>query len=152
VRRAVHAASGDERAVHRLPKALAHEQDLYFVAADPQRDLSILDAFRRGPWGWLDRRSLTRTGRLQLEGWAASLDDGSVDHVAIEVGDHTFRCATGIPRPDVAAAFADARLAGAGWKFESDIGSMTSARISVSAYTSRGESALLYAGDVRAQQ
>lgn len=152
VRRAVHAASGDQRPLWRLPKALAHEQDVYVVAADPQRDLSALGAFRRGPWGWLDRRRLSRAGRLVLEGWAASLDDAAVESVEIEVDGRSCRCPTGIARPDVSAAFADARLANAGWRFECDIGSAQAARIAVSARTRQGETALLYVGTLRADE
>ena len=152
VRRALHAASGDQRPLWRLPKALAHEQDVYVVAADPQRDLSALGAFRRGPWGWLDRRHLSRTGALMLEGWAASLDDAEVESVEIEVDGRSYRCETGIARPDVSAAFADARLAHAGWRFQCEIGAAQAARIAVSARTRQGETALLYVGTLQADE
>ncbi|GAA0708871.1 class I SAM-dependent methyltransferase [Dokdonella soli] len=149
VRRALHAATHDARPLHRLPRALANEQDLYVVAADPQRDLSTLAAFRRGPWGWLDRRSLSDSGQLALQGWAASLDDGAVECVEIDIDGRIHRCATGISRPDVAAAFADARLVDAGWEFRHTLDADTRAvRIAVSACAGHGESALLYVGTV----
>ena len=96
VRRALRIATGDERPLRRLPRALANEQDLYIVAADPQRDLSGLAAFRRGPWGWLDRRDLSRSGELRLQVWAASLDDGTVTSVEIDIDGRMLRCVTGI--------------------------------------------------------
>jgi SAM-dependent methyltransferase len=111
VTRAMHAATGDQRATYRLPRALANEQDLYVVAAEPDRDLSALDGFRRGPWGWLDQISLSESRELHLQGWAASLDDGEIDHVEIEIDGATNRIQTGIARPDVAAAFNDERMA-----------------------------------------
>jgi SAM-dependent methyltransferase len=150
VRRAVQLATGDARPLHRLPRALANEQDLYVVAADPRRDLSILGGFRRGPWGWLDRRTLSPPGRLTLEGWAASLDDGAIEGVEIHIDDARYDAPTGIARPDVAEAFDDARLGQSGWRFECDLDAGTSeAFVVVSALTSRGERALVYAGGVR---
>ena len=149
VRGALHEATGDARPCRRLRKALANEQDLYVVAADPRRDLSALDEFRRGPWGWVDVRRLS-AGGLHLEGWAASLDDGPVERVDIEVDGVTHACRTTIPRPDVAAAFGDRRLVHAGWAFRCDPGPAThAARVTVSARTARGEKALLYTGDIR---
>ena len=149
VRRALRIATGDERPLRRLPRALANEQDLYVVAADLQRDLSGLAAFRRGPWGWLDRRDLSRSGELRLQGWAASLDDGTVESVEIDIDGRVHRCVTGIARPDVSTAFADARLAHAGWELRCALDAgVRAVRIAVSARTTRGESALLYVGIV----
>jgi SAM-dependent methyltransferase len=150
VRAALRAATGDERPYWRLPKALANEQDLYIVAADPHRDLSVLRGFRRGPWGWVDVRGLS-DGVLHLQGWAASLDDGDVECVEIEVDGAPHRCTTGIARPDVAAAFGDDRLAHSGWEFRCSLGGdAREARIAVGARSARGETALLYTGGIRA--
>ena len=150
VRNALEAATGDERPHWRLRKALANEQDLYVVAADPRRDLSALREFRRGPWGWVDVRELSDDGVLHLQGWAASLDDGAVECVEIEVDGSPYRCTTSITRPDVAAAFGDDRLAHSGWEFRRDLGRDACAvHIAVSARSARGETALLYAGDIR---
>ncbi len=150
VQRAVHAATGDRRTVRRLPRALANEQDLYVVAASAERDLSPLAGFRRGPWGWVDRCSLSRSGGLRLQGWAASLDDGAIGHVEIDVDGRIHRCTTGIERPDVAAAFGDARLGDAGWELftQLDAGARP-VPVAVSAQTPQGEHALLYVGTVR---
>lgn len=148
VRGALHAATRDDQPYVRLPRALANEQDLYVVAADPRRDLAPLRAFRRGAWGWVDVRSLSGDGSLSLQGWAASLDDGSVEEVEIEVDGVRYACRTSVERPDVAAAFGDDRLARSGWSFRCDL-DVRSARVAVSARTARGEGALLYAGAIR---
>lgn len=149
VQRAAAVAAGVAPALHRLPKALANEQDVYVLAKDPRRDLSALSGFRRGPWGWVDQREVSASGTLQLQGWAASLDDGEIDHVRIDVGGRTFRCTTGIERPDVAAAFGDARLRRAGWRFAHELAAgERTADIAVAAHSKRGEVALLYVGVV----
>jgi SAM-dependent methyltransferase len=150
VRDAVRRAAGDDRACVRLPRALANEQDLYVVGGSRERDLGALASFRRGPWGWVDIRSL-ESGELRLEGWAASLDDGAVDRVEIAIDGARETCRTSIERPDVAAAFGDARLSNAGWALRRGVGAEArSVRLTVSARTARGETALLYAGDIRA--
>jgi len=150
VRAAVRRATGDERACVRLPRALANEQDLYVVGGSRERTLDALASFRRGPWGWVDIRKIAG-GALDLEGWAASLDDGTVDRVEIEIDGVRTTCRPSIARPDVAAAFGDARLGGAGWSLRHALhANARSARVAVSARTARGEAALLYAGDVRA--
>ena len=150
VRDAVRRAAGDDRACVRLPRALANEQDLYVVGGSRERDFPALAEFRRGPWGWVDIRSLAN-GELHLEGWAASLDDGAVDRVEIEMDGLRETIRTSIARPDVAAAFGDARLANAGWSLRRRVdANARSVRVHVGARTARGEAALLYAGDIRA--
>ncbi len=149
VRAAARRAAGDDRACVRLPRALANEQDLYVIGGSRERKLDALSAFRRGPWGWVDIRRIG-DGELYLEGWAASLDDGAVDRVEIEIDGARVTCRTSIARPDVAAAFGDARLAHSGWSLRHAFdANARSARVAVSAYTARGEAALLYVGDVR---
>ena len=148
VRHALQRATGDDRPCVRLRKALANEQDLYVVAADPSRDLDALQTFRRGPWGWVDIRRISN-GQIDLQGWAASLDDGLGRARRDRARWRRAPCRTTIPRPDVVAAFGDRRLACAGWEFRRELGAgARSARISVSAVTARGERALLYVGDV----
>ena len=150
VRNALRPCAGDARPYVRLPRALANEQDLYVVAGDAGRDLAPMRALRRGAWGWVDVRHLTRDGSLQLQGWAASLDDGAVDEVEIDVDGVRSACRTTVERPDVAAAFGDDRLARSGWDFRCELGVGTrEARVVVSARTARGEGALLYAGSIR---
>jgi SAM-dependent methyltransferase len=143
-------ATNDDRSCVRLRRALANEQDLYLVGGSRERPLEALAGFRRGPWGWVDIRRIDH-GELHLEGWAASLDDGACDRVEIEIDGARATCRTSIARPDVAAAFDDARLASAGWSMRYPLhANARSARVAVSARTARGEGALLYAGDVRA--
>jgi SAM-dependent methyltransferase len=149
VREALRAAAGDARPCVRLPRALANEQDLYVVAGDAGRDPAPLRAFRRGPWGWLDVRQLASDGSLDLQGWAASLDDGAVEAVEIEVDGALHAVRPTIARPDVGAAFGDARLAESGWAFRGEAGGARRVRVVVSARTARGERALLYAGEIR---
>jgi SAM-dependent methyltransferase len=146
VRDALRAAARDARPYVRLPRALANEQDLYVVAGDAGRDLAPFHAFRRGPWGWVDLRRISGDGVLDLEGWAASLDDGALDAVDVEIDGVRHVCRTSIERPDVAAAFGDERLLRSGWRFRSD--RAPDARVVVSARSARGEGALLYAGTV----
>jgi SAM-dependent methyltransferase len=148
VRDALRTATRDAREYVRLPRALANEQDLYVVGGDACRDLAPLCAFRRGPWGWVDVRELSDDGTLQLQGWAASLDDGGIDAVDIEVGDRSHRVRTSIARPDVSAAFGDARLEASGWSLLCENMGARAVRAVVSARTVRGERALLYAGDI----
>lgn len=108
---------GADRPWFRLPRGLAHEQDLYVVAAHAGRDLSALAGFRRGPWGWADERRLDDSGDLHLHGWAASLDDGALPVVEVTVDDVVHRVPTGLPREDVATVLGDPRLARSGWEF-----------------------------------
>jgi SAM-dependent methyltransferase len=147
VTRAVHAATGDQRTPYRLPRALANEQDIYVVAADPYRNLSVLGGFRRGPWGWLDQASVSESGQLHLQGWAASLDDGEIDHVEIEFDGATNKIQTGIARPDVVAAFDDKRMARAGWEFRCNLDQRVApGKLAISAHSKGGETALIHLG------
>jgi trans-aconitate methyltransferase len=150
VRDALSASTMGPRVCRRLPRALANEQDVYVVGGIG-RGLATLDHFRRGPWGWVDIRTL-HDGELRLEGWAASLDDGAIDCVEIEIDGTRRECAASIERPDVAAAFGDDRLAHSGWSLRETLdASARRARVTVSARTARGENALLYAGDIAAR-
>lgn len=135
----------------RLPRALANEQDLYVVASRPGRDLAPLATLRRGPWGWVDIRRLGMDGRLDLQGWAASLDDGEVAAVRIGIDGQWTTLRPSIARPDVAAAFADPRMASAGWRFELTLPTATAAiEVEVEALSARDERALLFAGTLTA--
>jgi SAM-dependent methyltransferase len=144
---AIGRACGPGHRYFRLPRALAHEQDLYVVAADPARDLSALAGFRRGPWGWADERSLSDAGELHLRGWAASIDDGALDAVEITVDGVLHRCPTGGHRPDVARVFADPRLDRSGWEFRQvPPRGEGPVRVVVTARTPANERALIFAG------
>lgn len=144
---AIARACGSGHPYFRIARGVAHEQDLYVVAADPTRDLSVLAGFRRGPWGWADERRLSDDGELHLRGWAASFDDGPLDAVEITVDGVMYRCPTGLAREDVGRAFADPRLDRSGWEFrhvpprgEGPV------RVVVTAHTLADERALVFAG------
>jgi SAM-dependent methyltransferase len=150
VRAALRDAAGDLPCV-RLPRALAQEQDLYVVARDPGRSLSALDGFRRGPWGWVDRRDLDAQGNLRLQGWAASFDDGAIARLDITVDGEHHACATGQARGDVGDAFGDRRFADSGFDFRLPLRQgVREVWLEVSACTARDERALLFAGPVTA--
>ncbi len=147
VSRLVSKACGADRGYSRIPRGLAHEQDLYLVPATPDRDLSVLRSFRHGPWGWVDERILRPSGELYLRGWAASLDDGPLDAVDITIDGQAFRCPTGLPRDDVGRVFNDPRLNRSGWEFRQMTADVPEAvRVVVTARTRRNERALLYTG------
>ncbi len=133
----------------RLPKSLAHEQDLYVVARNGDTSLEQLSNFRRGAWGWADVCTLSNAGLLHLEGWAASLDDGVLDDVIVLIDGNSIRCVTGLPRADVAAVFRDPRLNNAGWTLTHALGdSRQEVRICIEARSRAGERALLFSGEV----
>jgi SAM-dependent methyltransferase len=147
VRRAIARATGDDRPCFRIRKGLAHEQDIYTVASDASRDLSALNGFRRGPWGWVDERSASESGELYLRGWAASLDDGVMETVTISVDGVPHLCPTGLIREDVGRVFNDDRLVTAGWEFRLALPRGRDAVVvEVSARTPADEIALLYTG------
>ena len=136
----------------RLPRALANEQDLYVVAREKDRDLSVVPEVRRGPWGWVDIRRLGRNGAIDVQGWAASLDDGDVQRVQLTLDGTRVDVRTGIARSDVAAALDDSRLAHSGWSHQCAVPEVTaSVVLQVEALSERGEHALLYAGTLTAQ-
>jgi SAM-dependent methyltransferase len=143
--------AGGELACVRLPRALAQEQDLYVVAREPKPQLAGLAGFRRGPWGWVDRRDLDAQGRLGLQGWAASFDDGPIARIEIVVDGKRHASATGQARDDVRDAFGDSRFAYSGFEFQLELPASTrNVWLEVDACTARGERALLFAGPVEA--
>lgn len=142
----VHANS--EPGYFRLKRGLANEQDIYVVPAEAGRDLSALEKFHRGTWGWVDECRIAEDGALAMHGWAASLDGGTLDSVAISVDGETFACPTGRIREDVAAVLGDARFATSGWAFSHQLAG-ASAFVEVSARTDAAGQALLYAGPVQ---
>ncbi|AUM00940.1 hypothetical protein B4966_12800 [Rhodocyclaceae bacterium] len=146
VREAVRTVCGAQFDCRRIPRGLAHEQDLYVIARSGELDLDALKGFRYGPWGWVDERRITRDGQLFLRGWAASLDDGPLRQVDIRVNGAMHACATGMPREDVERVFGERRLAGSGWIFTLQLGRPAELRVEVAARDARGEAALLYAG------
>ncbi len=132
----------------RIPRALANEQDIYVLPRSADSDLSRLNHFRKGPWGWVDEISFSRDGRIYLRGWAGSLDDGVIDSVVVRIDDRVSSCRTGLAREDVARVLGDVRLATSGWEF-SETTMQAEVYVEVTVQTTHGESALLYTGPVR---
>ncbi|NCT68007.1 MAG: methyltransferase domain-containing protein [Rhodanobacteraceae bacterium] len=129
----------------RLKKSLANEQDIYVLSNKSSEKLGALRGFRRGVWGWLDRRQLTSSGEIYLEGWAASFDEGSVERVEVRVNGRQYFSFVDIPRSDVAAAFHDVRLQLSGWRFSGRVDKSGPAEIEVVCHDSIS-SALIYSG------
>lgn len=149
VRRAIHEVSGEGHPYFRIPKGLAQEQDLYVVAKSSGVDLSGLQAFRYGPWGWVDERRILESGELYLRGWAASLDDGVLPAVEIRINGIFHQCPTGLQRKDVCQVFGDNRLESAGWEFSYPLDSkVREVWVEVTARTVANERALLYGGSL----
>lgn len=140
---------GATRGYFRIPRGLAHEQDIYVVPGTPGRDLSMLNNFRRGPWGWVDERSLSEQGELYLRGWAASIGDGPLESVEISVDGKLHKCGTGKVREDVGRVFEDPRLNTSGWEFRyTPSRGNAPIRVEVTARTPANEMALLYTGQL----
>jgi SAM-dependent methyltransferase len=146
VRDALRRATGRDCRYQRLRRALANEQDLYVVANDA-RELRLA-CVRRGMWGWVDRRVLSRSGELYLEGWAGSLDDGAANRVEVTIDGELHVVRTNIPRPDVSAAFADARVADSGWALRRQVPAGRAVAVDVIARGTDGSAGLLYTGTV----
>jgi SAM-dependent methyltransferase len=128
----------------RLPRGLANEQDLYVVARDATRDLAALAGFRKGAWGCVDRIGFD-AGELALVGWAASIDDGTMADVTLRIDGDVRPCVLDRSREDVRRALRDDRLAYSGWEFRGAVPDRPF-YMEVSAASSHGETALLYAG------
>ena len=149
VKHAISADLGPAVPYFRIRRGLANEQDVYVIPKNPDRDLAPLKGFRWGPWGWVDGLRFQATGELELRGWAASLDEGAIDHVEIMIDGIRHRCPTGQDRPDVARVLGDDRFASSGWTFKLALPEVCDAVfLEVSAPTRAGERALIYVGRV----
>lgn len=139
---------GEGYVYHRIPRALAHEQDLYVVAPVACQRIQLLAGFRYGPWGWVDECRLEESGRLYLRGWAGSLDDVLLGHVEIFIDGVCYLCATGMLREDVAQVFGRPQLAHSGWEFVMPLAVTQGKKVllEVRARDDSGQTALLYAG------
>lgn len=151
VERIVRQRLGAEVSIHRLPRLLAHEQDVYVLARD-KRDLSVLGDFRRGTRGWLDELQINEaTGSIDLAGWAGSLDDVDFDSVEIVLGDRTTHVSTGEPKPKVAEVLGHPGLADSGFACTLELPDSPAPWLSLSAVAKDGERALIYAGRLERQ-
>ena len=118
----IRATCGDVRFAC-VKKALANEQDLYFVTRDPTIDLhGLASNWRHGVWGWVDVRSC-HAGRLHVEGWAGSKEaDEPVTHIEIAVDGEVHIVVPDIARPDVAAFLgSNEATQDFGWRLEREL-------------------------------
>lgn len=134
----------------RIPRALAMEQDLYLLFGT-ERDAPFQpEAFRRGPWGWVDRMRREADGRVRIEGWAGTTDAGGLDRIEIRIEERAERIVPTRDRPDVVAAFGDPALRRSGFQYETRLDDPDGpCFVEVSAAGRHRERALLYAGPLR---
>jgi SAM-dependent methyltransferase len=146
VEAAVRRHVGEEVSLRRLPRLLAHEQDVY-VLVPGRRDLSSLDDFRRGTRGWLDRLHVDESaGRVELVGWAGSLDRVPFEGVDIRLGESRWLQPVGEARPQVAEVLGHPGLADSGFSCVHELTLEPPPYLSLSAVAADGERALIYAG------
>lgn len=148
VQRAVREYLGPDVSLCRLPRLLAHEQDVY-VLAPGERDLSALDGFRRGTRGWLDELLVDPVaGTVKLAGWAGSLDAVGFDNVEIRLGNRTIHQPVGGSTPRVAEVLGHPGLADSGFSCTLELPDSPSPYLSLSAVAEDGERALIYCGRI----
>lgn len=147
VREAIADAVDAPTAYLRIPRALAMEQDLYLLFAADRKPPVRPDAFRRGPWGWVDRMRRDSAGRVRIEGWAGTPDDGGLEAIEIRIDGRAERIAPTRDRPDVAAAFGDPALLRSGFEYATRLVEPDDeCFLEVAAAGRHRERALLYAG------
>lgn len=146
VRNCVASFVGSDATYVRLRKSLAHEQDIYVLSKKYDNRLAALSQFKRGAWGWLDRKCLDLSGRLYLEGWAGSFDEEFSDQVEISIEGEPFYSSVGIERADVADTFNDKRLGRSGWKFVRNV-RLSSIKVDIVCPDSYSP-ALIYSGSI----
>lgn len=152
VRAVIEGAMGQSHPYYRIPRGLAYQQDLYVVPKTPTRDLSVLDQFSWGPWGWVDVRRLSTTADIDLvhlSGWATSFDDSAIESIHIAQAGVKTTFPLTVERRDVEAMFRDTRLRNSGWEIILSCYTKSAAAhsfIEISAVSSSGEKALIYAG------
>lgn len=146
VERAIAGFLPGSRAVKRLPRLLAHEQDVY-VIGHTDRDLAPLDALRYGTRGWLDELRIDDdAGTIHLAGWAGSFDDLEFDGVEIRLEDRITRLPCSEPRPRVAKVLGKPGLANSGFSCTLPLPAETHPWLSISTVSTDGARSLVYAG------
>ncbi|MEE4295343.1 MAG: class I SAM-dependent methyltransferase, partial [Wenzhouxiangella sp.] len=151
VRSAVALVFGEGFECRRFKKLLAHEQDVYVCCGPQGPDMSGLENFRRGPRGWLD--VYRQEGEaLYLRGWAASIDDGDLDHLEIEFAGEVMHVTPGESSSDVARVLGDSRLAHCGFNCRLPWpAGQVEPYLVISAVSQQGERALVFAGQLHRQ-
>lgn len=146
---AVERAFGAAHPYFRIKRGLAYQQDLYVVANDTARDLSLLNRFKWGPWGWVDVKSILGSGELNLSGWATSFDEGGIDSVSVFYDGNQVNCKITVVRADVEGVFKDSRLRHSGWEMVCPLKpGMLGSFVEIVANGRNGEHSLLYAGAI----
>lgn len=142
---------GERARVRRLPRLLAHEQDVYVVTGPEGPDLSPLADFRRGARGWLDELEVDRAaGTVWLKGWAGSLDEVGLAHIEISLGDRIVHQSANEPTPRVAEVLGRPELAESGFSISLPLPQEGKPWLALSAVAEDGERALIYAGRLEA--
>lgn len=138
---------GEHARVRRLPRLLAHEQDVYVVTSAHGPDLSPLAEFQRGTRGWLDELEVDQAaGTLWLKGWAGSLDEIGLAHVEVRLNDRVIQHKANEPTPRVAEVLGRPELARSGFSLSLPLPPGTDPWLALSAVAEDGERALIYAG------
>lgn len=146
VERAIAGFLPGRRTVKRLPRLLAHEQDVY-VIAPPERSLTPLESMRYGTRGWLDELRIDEENNtIYLAGWAGSFDDLEFDGVEIRLEDQTARLPCSEPRPRVAKVLGKPGLASSGFSCTLPLPAKTDPWLSICAVGADGARSLVYAG------
>jgi SAM-dependent methyltransferase len=147
------ALPGASLAVHRLPRALIHFQDLYAVvprAPGETADFSTL-VFRGEPQVHVETCAFPQPGRLEVAGWAAARGAGRIREVQLRLDGEILAAApVDGNRPDVAAHFGDADLR-PGWRLAVPLPPGTSwsrSLLTLHAVDDRGAAQLVDAGSI----
>ena len=146
VERAIAGFLPGRRIVKRLPRLLAHEQDVY-VIGPPDCNLAPLDTLRYGTRGWLDELRIDdENNTLYLAGWAGSFDGLEFDGVEIRLEDRIVRLPCSEPRPEVAKVLGKPGLANSGFSCTLALPEETTPWLSISTASADGARSLVYAG------
>ncbi|QKK01824.1 MAG: class I SAM-dependent methyltransferase [Pseudomonadota bacterium] len=150
VSRAIRAAAGAGCGITRLPKLLAHEQDVYVVTMTGAKKDAGLATFERGTRGWLDQLQIDREHNIvNLRGWAGSLDATPFGYVETCLGNRCRRHAADQPRPDVARVLDCPGLTDSGFSISLPLPDSGSDHyLTISAVNAASERSLIYAGDL----
>ena len=158
VRSAVaHIQLNQETCYLRVPRGLADQQDLYVVPKG-RESMERFAAYRQGAWGWVEYAIANGvsmdapTVLAYVSGWAKSLDhDSSVEAVWAEVDGTRYEARLGIPRPDLAKAWA-CDFENYGWELRFPIARASESFVSVFAQLNNGERGLIYFGPLNPDQ
>jgi SAM-dependent methyltransferase len=147
------ALPGVPLAVHRLPRALIHFQDLYAVV--PQISGETVDfstlAFRGEPQVQVESCAFPEPGLLEMAGWAAARGVARIREIQLRLDGEILAAApVDGERPDVAAHLGDPSLR-PGWRIAVHLPSGTSrsrSLLAIRAVDDRGTARMVDAGSI----